>query len=93
MALLGRSEPKACKFGQCLSATLMPLLRDEWRACSRWVPGLPDLVIWITQNYPQTRASTVLPLMAMHFAVATICTITLSSLSRGRGGHGSLRHP
>lgn len=41
---------------------------------------IPDAAIWLSAHYPQTRAATVLPLMAMHILVATVCLITLPGL-------------
>lgn len=38
---------------------------------------IPDAAIWLTAHYPQTRAATVLPLMAMHILVATVCLVAL----------------
>ena len=43
---------------------------------------IPDAVIWLTAHYPETRAATVLPLMAMHLLVATVCLTTLPQLGR-----------
>ena len=45
---------------------------------------IPDAAIWITAHYPETRAATVLPLMAMHLLVATICVIMLPLLGQGK---------
>jgi Family of unknown function (DUF6069) len=38
---------------------------------------IPDGAIWLTAHYPQTRAATVLPLMAMHILVAIVCLVAL----------------
>ena len=43
---------------------------------------VPDAVIWLTAHYPQTRAATVLPLMAMHVLVAIVCLVALPRLGR-----------
>jgi hypothetical protein len=43
---------------------------------------IPDAAIWLTAHYPQTRAATVLPLMAMHVLVAVVCLIALPRLGR-----------
>lgn len=45
---------------------------------------IPDAVIWISAPYPQTRAATVLPLIAMHVLVATVCLITLPRLGQAQ---------
>ena len=42
----------------------------------------PDAAIWLTAHYPETRAATVLPLMAMHVLVASVCVVLLPSLGR-----------
>lgn len=47
---------------------------------------IPDAAIWLTAHYPQTRAATVLPLMAMHILVATVCLTTLPRLGKGQPG-------
>lgn len=44
----------------------------------------PDGAIWLTAHYPQTRAATMLPLMAMHVLVATICVIALTRLGQAQ---------
>jgi hypothetical protein len=41
---------------------------------------VPDLGIWVSRVFPQTRAATVLPLIAMHVLVATVCLIVLPRL-------------
>lgn len=41
---------------------------------------IPDAAIWLTAHYPQTRAATVLPLIAMHILVASVCLIALPRL-------------
>jgi hypothetical protein len=43
---------------------------------------VPDAAIWLTAHYPQTRAATVLPLMAMHILVATVCLVALPRLGQ-----------
>jgi hypothetical protein len=43
---------------------------------------IPDAAIWLTAHYPQTRAATVLPLMAMHILVAIVCLVTLPRLGQ-----------
>jgi hypothetical protein len=43
---------------------------------------IPDAAIWLTAHYPQTRAATVLPLIAMHILVASICLIALPRLGQ-----------
>jgi hypothetical protein len=43
---------------------------------------IPDAAIWISAHYPQTRAATVLPLMAMHVLVAGVCLATLPRLGQ-----------
>jgi hypothetical protein len=43
---------------------------------------IPDAAIWLTAHYPQTRATTVLPLIAMHILVASICLIALPRLGQ-----------
>ena len=43
---------------------------------------IPDAAIWLTAHYPQTRAATVLPLIAMHVLVASICLIALPRLGQ-----------
>jgi hypothetical protein len=47
---------------------------------------IPDAAIWLTAHYPETRATTVLPLMAMHILVASVCLIALPQLGRARTG-------
>ncbi len=47
---------------------------------------IPDAAIWLTAHYPQTRAGTVLPLMAMHILVAVVCLVVLPRLGRARTG-------
>jgi hypothetical protein len=58
-----------------------------FRAVALKVLGLsfiPDLVVWIARPFPQTRAATVLPLMAMHVLVAGVCLVVLPRLGRAR---------
>jgi hypothetical protein len=43
---------------------------------------IPDAAIWLAAPYPQTRAATVLPLMAMHVLVATVCLVALPRLGQ-----------
>lgn len=43
---------------------------------------VPDLIVWLARPFPQTRAATVLPLMAMHVLVAAICLVVLPRLGR-----------
>jgi hypothetical protein len=43
---------------------------------------IPDAAIWLTAHYPQTRAATVLPLMAMHILVASVCVVALPRLGQ-----------
>jgi len=43
---------------------------------------IPDAAIWLTAHYPQTRAATVLPLMAMHVLVAIVCLVALPRLGQ-----------
>jgi hypothetical protein len=43
---------------------------------------IPDTAIWITAHYPQTRAATVVPLMAMHVLVAIVCMLALPRLGQ-----------
>jgi hypothetical protein len=43
---------------------------------------IPDVAIWLTAHYPQTRAATVLPLMAMHVLVATVCLVALPRIGQ-----------
>lgn len=43
---------------------------------------IPDIAIWLTAHYPQTRAATVLPLMAMHVLVATVCLVALPRIGQ-----------
>jgi hypothetical protein len=45
---------------------------------------IPDAAIWLTAHYPDTRAATVLPLIAMHILVASVCLIALPRLGRAR---------
>jgi hypothetical protein len=45
---------------------------------------IPDAVIWVTAHYPQTRAATVLPLMAMHILVAIVCLVALPRLGQAK---------
>lgn len=45
---------------------------------------IPDAAIWLTAHYPDTRAATVLPLMAMHLLVATVCLTTLPRLGQSQ---------
>lgn len=52
---------------------------------------IPDAAIWLTAHYPQTRAATVLPLMAMHVLVATVCLTTLPRLGQARPAHEPTR--
>ena len=47
---------------------------------------VPDAAIWLTSLYPQTGAATVLPLMAMHVLVASVCLVALPSLGRAHAG-------
>lgn len=47
---------------------------------------VPDAAIWLSAHYPETRAATVLPLMAMHVIVATVCLTTLPRLGQSRTG-------
>ncbi len=42
---------------------------------------IPDIAIWASHGYQHTAtASTVVPLLVMHVAVATICRLTLPAL-------------
>jgi len=43
---------------------------------------IPDAAIWLTSAYPQTRAATVLPLMAMHVLVGIVCVVALPRLGQ-----------
>lgn len=43
---------------------------------------IPDAAIWASHHYPQTRAATVLPLMAMHVLGAVVCLVVLPRLGR-----------
>ncbi len=54
---------------------------------------IPDAAIWLTAPYPETRAATVLPLMAMHLLVATVCLTTLRRLGRTRPAEGPPHRP
>ncbi len=45
---------------------------------------IPDAVIWLAAPFPQTRSATVLPLMAMHVLVATVCLVALPGLGQSR---------
>ena len=45
---------------------------------------IPDAVIWLSAVYPQTRAATVLPLIAMHVLVAAVCLVTLPRLGQAQ---------
>jgi len=45
---------------------------------------IPDAAIWLTAHYPETRAATVLPLMAMHTLVAIVCLVALPRLGHAR---------
>jgi hypothetical protein len=47
---------------------------------------IPDLVVWLARPFPQTRAATVLPLMAMHVLVAGVCMVVLPWLGRADAG-------
>jgi hypothetical protein len=47
---------------------------------------IPDAAIWLTAHYPQTRAATILPLMAMHTIVAVVCLVALPRLGQARTG-------
>ena len=47
---------------------------------------VPDAAIWITASFPQTRAATVIPLMAMHVLVATVCMLALPRLGQADAG-------
>ena len=47
---------------------------------------IPDLVVWLARPFPQTRAATVLPLMAMHVLVAGVCLVVLPWLGRADAG-------
>jgi uncharacterized protein DUF6069 len=47
---------------------------------------VPDAAIWITAVYPQTRAATVVPLMAMHVLVAIVCMVALPRLGQADAG-------
>ncbi len=54
---------------------------------------IPDAAIWLTAHYPQTRAATVLPLMAMHILVAVICLVALPRLGQADTDDGPVRAP
>lgn len=43
---------------------------------------VPDAAIWASHVYPETSAGTVLPLMAMHVAVAAVCIGAFSLAGR-----------
>jgi hypothetical protein len=47
---------------------------------------IPDAAIWLSAHYPQTRAATVLPLMAMHILVAIVCLTVLPRLGQAQTG-------
>ena len=47
---------------------------------------VPDAAIWLTSAYPQTRAATVMPLMAMHVLVAIVCLVALPRLGHADAG-------
>jgi hypothetical protein len=54
---------------------------------------IPDAAIWLTAHYPQTRAATVLPLMAMHVLVAVVCLIALPRLGQTQPDTRAERNP
>jgi hypothetical protein len=54
---------------------------------------IPDAAIWLTAHYPQTRAATVLPLMAMHVLVALVCLIVLPRFGHIRPDTSAERDP
>jgi hypothetical protein len=54
---------------------------------------IPDAAIWLTAHYPQTRAATVLPLMAMHVLVAVVCLVALPRFGQTQPGERAERNP
>jgi hypothetical protein len=67
---LDRTSPRPIAIFRSVALAVLPL------------SFTPDAVIWLTAHYPQTRAATVLPLMAMHVLVATVCIVALPRLGQ-----------
>jgi hypothetical protein len=65
---LNRTSPRPIATFRSIALVVLPL------------SFIPDAAIWLTAHYPQTRAATVLPLMAMHILVATVCLVALPRL-------------
>ena len=67
---LNRTSPRPIATFRSVALAVLPL------------SFIPDAAIWLTAHYPQTRAATVLPLMAMHILVATVCLVALPRLGQ-----------
>jgi Family of unknown function (DUF6069) len=67
---LNRTSPRPIATFRSIAVAVLPL------------SFIPDAAIWLSAHYPQTRAATVLPLMAMHVLVATVCIVALPRLGR-----------
>ena len=65
---LNRTSPRPIATFRSIALVVLPL------------SFIPDAAIWLTAHYPQTRATTVLPLMAMHILVAIACLVALPRL-------------
>ena len=67
---LNRTSPRPIATFRSVALAVLPL------------SFIPDAAIWLTAHYPQTRAATVLPLMAMHILVASVCLVALPRLGQ-----------
>jgi hypothetical protein len=67
---LNRTSPRPIATFRSIALAVLPL------------SFIPDAAIWLTAHYPQTRAATVLPLMAMHILVAIVCLVALPRLGQ-----------
>ena len=61
-------------------------MRERLRSAALGPSLIPDLVVWLARPFPQTRAASVLPLMAMHVLVAGVCLVVLPWLGRADAG-------
>ena len=71
---LNRTSPRPIATFRSVALVILPL------------SFIPDAAIWVTAHYPQTRAATVLPLMAMHILVAIVCLVALPRLGQADTG-------
>ena len=69
---LNRTSPRPIAAFRSVALAVLPL------------SFIPDAAIWLTAHYPQTRAATVLPLMAMHVLVAIVCLVALPRLGQAK---------